>query len=128
MLAVVAGDAGLGTAFTATAVHGAPAALTFIQQPTDTEEDRRIRPPPAVAVTDRLGNRVTSGRVDVSMTLVQFSGSPFARLRGGTERRTESGVAVFEDLRIDRTGSGFRLQARAGGLTVDSEPFRVYDD
>ena len=49
-------------------------------------------------------------------------------LRGGTERHTESGVAVFEDLHIDRTGSGFRLQARAGGLTVDSEPFRVYDD
>jgi hypothetical protein len=62
------------------------------------------------------------------MSLVLFSGSLFARLRGGTERRPDDGVAVFDDLRIDRSGSGFRLRAHLRAIAVDSDPFTVRDD
>lgn len=126
--AIVQENGEIRLAFTAAAVHGAPASLTYAQQPSDTEEDERIRPPVVVAALDRLGNRATRSNAEVSMSLVVLSGPPSARLRGGAERRLENGVAIFESLRIDRSGSAFLLRARAGGLTIDSQPFRVHDD
>jgi hypothetical protein len=124
----VHGAAGLRVTFTATATHGAPVRLAFTVQPSDVEEDERIRPAVEVTIYDRLGNVATGVRDEVRMSLVLFSGSLFARLRGGTERRPDDGVAVFDDLRIDRSGTAFRLRAHLGGIAVDSNPFAVHDD
>lgn len=125
--AIVQGDTELRVTFVATAVHGAPASLQFTQQPSDTEEDERIRPPVAVTAIDRLGNRTTRSSAEVSVSLLVFGGSRSARLRGGRERRLENGTAVFSDLRVDREGV-FQLRAQLGGLSVESGLFRVFDD
>jgi hypothetical protein len=97
-------------------------------QPSDVDEDDRIRPPVEVTVYDRLGNVATGARGEIHMSLVLFTGSPFARLRGGTDRQPSNGVAVFDNLRVDRSGSGFRLRAHLGGIAIDSGPFTVRDD
>lgn len=114
--------------FTATAIHGAPASLLFVQQPTNAEEGERIRPPPAVAAFDRLGNPATHAGGEVSLTLLTLSGSARARLRGDTDRPLVDGVAVFTDLEVDRSGSAYLLRARLGSLATTSQPFRVDDD
>lgn len=125
--AAVQGDGALRATFVTTAVHGAPASLRFTQQPSDTEEDERIRPPVSVTALDRLGNLTTRSNAEVKVALVVFSSRGDARLRGGTDRRLRNGTAVFEDLRVDREGV-FQLRARLGDVTAESGIFRVFDD
>jgi Big-like domain-containing protein len=116
--------------FTARATSGggggsAPARLAFRVQPSDTEKRRNIEPPVEVVVLDGNGNRVTSREIEVKLDLI---GERDGRLRGDSSRRTESGVATFSGLRVEREGE-YRLRASADGLpSVDSERFEVHDN
>jgi hypothetical protein len=125
--AVVSGVGVVG--FTATATSGgggggggsSPSRLEFRVQPLDTEEDRRIDPPVEVVVLDQQGNRVTDGRFRINLELLGDDGS----LKGDRSRQTESGVATFDDLKVDKDGD-YRLRASADGLpSVESRQFHI---
>jgi hypothetical protein len=114
--------------FTATATNdggggggSSPSRLEFRVQPLDTEEDRRIDPPVEVVVQDQNGNRVTGGQFRINLELLGDDGD----LRGDRSRQTQSGVATFDDLRVDKEGD-YRLRASADGLpSVESNQFRI---
>lgn len=125
--AAVTRDPGVSVTFTSTAVHDAAHSIAFTVQPSDVEEDRDIRPPVEVTVYDQYGNPTTRLRELVTMSLVPFTGNFLATLRGDLREPLEDGVARFGDLRITRSGSGFRLRARFGDLQIESQPFSVVE-
>lgn len=121
---------GIGAvSFNATATGGGGGArasqLGFRVQPSDTEEDDRISPPVEVVVLDQAGNRVTGGEFRIKLDLI---GNRRGDLEGDSEESTVSGVATFNDLRVDREGN-YRLRASTDGLpSVESDHFEVEDD
>ncbi|MGH3369755.1 MAG: Ig-like domain-containing protein [Nocardioidaceae bacterium] len=99
--------------------------LVFRVQPSDVDERQRIEPAVEVAVVDQNGNLVAESGIRIRIELVPDNG----RLRGDRNRDTENGVAVFDDLEVQRGGEGYRLRASAPDLpglgTAESEPFDV---
>jgi hypothetical protein len=94
-------------------------------QPSNTREKKTISPPVEVEVLDPDGNRVTSQEIEVKLDLI---GDRDGKLGGDTRQRTESGVARFTDLKVEREGD-YRLRASADGLpSVDSDRFEVQHD
>lgn len=123
----IADNPDIDVRFTAIAIHTAPHALLFTVQPSTAEQDRRIEPPVEVTIVDRFGNPATRAREEITMSLVPFAGTLFARLHGKLDERIEDGVARFRDLRVSRVGTGYRLRARFGTLIADSEPFTIVE-
>jgi len=131
--AVVSGVGVVAFSATATSVGGGgggggggsePARLEFRVQPSNTREKRKIAPAVEVEVLDQDGNRVTSQEIEVKLDLI---GERDGKLKGHRRERTESGVARFSDLSIERNGD-YRLRASADGLpSVDSDEFEVHD-
>ena len=124
--AVVSGVGFVG--FTATGAGGgggsSASRLAFQRQPSDAEEDERIRPPVEVVVLDAEGERVTQGGFKVKLEL---TGSDDGKLKGQREENTRAGVATFDDLKVDREGE-YRLRASVDGLPpVDSDEFDIED-
>jgi hypothetical protein len=122
-------------AFSATATNGGggggggggqeAARLDFRVQPSNAREKKTISPPVEVEVLDRDGNRVTSREIEVKLDLI---GDRDGKLGGDTRQRTDSGVARFTDLKVEREGD-YRLRASADGLpSVDSDRFEVQHD
>ncbi|HEX7336415.1 MAG TPA: Ig-like domain-containing protein [Gemmatimonadales bacterium] len=126
--AVVSGIGAVG--FSATATGGDDGGsrarqLAFRVQPSDTEEDERISPPVEVVVLDQDGNRVSGGEFRIKLDL---TGDRRGKLKGDREERTVSGVATFNDLKVDREGD-YRLRASTDGLpSVESDEFEVEED
>jgi hypothetical protein len=80
----------------------------------------------ADAVLDEDGNVVTQGSFEVKLELV--GGDDDAELEGEDEERTESGIATFDDIEINREGH-YRLRASTDGLpSADSNEFEVEED
>lgn len=133
--AVVNGTVGLDETATVTVVTTPeppePAGLAFIVQPTDAEEDGVIEPAVAVAVVDAVGDVVPLSGIEIRLELIRDQGQGSDELEGDASRETESGVAVFPELAVDRDDSGYQLRATAPGRpelgSVDSEPFDVED-
>jgi hypothetical protein len=99
--------------------------LAFSQQPANTPIGSVITPPVMVQVQDQFGNRVTS---DNSHQVVLTIGSnPGGGALGGTVSKTVSaGVATFNNLTIDKIGTGYMLVATSASLTqVTSSSFNV---
>jgi hypothetical protein len=126
--AVVSGVGVVGFSATATNSGGGgntgASRLAFREQPSDAEEDERINPPVQVAVLDEHGERVTQGRFKVKLELI---GSDRGKLKGRRDEDTRDGVAIFDDLKVDREGE-YRLRASVDGLpSVDSDEFEIHD-
>jgi hypothetical protein len=115
--------------FTALATNGGgggggaePTRMEFLVQPSNTKQKRRITPPVEVVVLDQDGNPVTSQQIEVKLDLI---GERDGGLKGHIRKWTESGVATFSDLKVEREGN-YRLHASADGLpSVDSDGFEV---
>lgn len=113
--------------FVATASAGAPAQLTFVVQPSAVDENATITPPVDVAITDALGNVVTSATDAVTLAITAGTGDPSATLSGTLTVNATNGVASFGDLSIDLPASDYSLEATASGLTsATSTPFAVH--
>jgi hypothetical protein len=91
--------------------------LAFDQQPSNVNAGEVITPSVTVQVLDGDGNLVTSP-VDVSLAL--SGGDPGATLGGTTTRTSSGGVATFDDLTVDKVGTGYQLDASTTGLVGDS--------
>jgi hypothetical protein len=103
---------------------GPAAGIVFGQQPTNTISNQTISPAVTVRVVDAYGNLVASGAYPVSIGI--GSNPSRGTLSGTTLRFTSGGVATFNTLSINRTGSGYRLVARAPFLaTTTSNSFNI---
>ncbi|HEY7687025.1 MAG TPA: Ig-like domain-containing protein, partial [Gemmatimonadales bacterium] len=98
--------------------------LTFSSQPTTTVAGATITPVVAVTAHDQFGNIATgfSGSVTVAIGTNPGGGA----LSGTTTRTAAAGVATFNNLSIDKAGSGYTLNATAPGLSGSaSGPFTI---
>lgn len=90
--------------------------LGFIAQPTQTMAGAAIAPPVQVAFQDGAG--ATAAEATGTITLA-FSANPTGTTLGGTLSATAvAGVAAFADLRIQRAGQPYSLQATAAGVAA----------
>jgi hypothetical protein len=101
---------------------GANTHLVFATQPSDATEGATIKPAVRVAVVDQQGGLVTSVSGTVTLDL---SGGKKAKLGGDRSRSLSGGVATFDDLTVNRTGT-YTLVAQLDGIgSVESAPFRI---
>lgn len=107
---------------TLTMIAGAVDSLVFTQQPTITNVNEIITPSVRVQLVDQFGNEVETSGIDVSMALTSGTGS----LTGTSPVSTNSlGIADFDDLEIDDTGSK-ELTASSTGLDSEiSDSFEI---
>ncbi len=128
--AVVSGVGVVGFSATATTAGGGgggggASRLVFQLQPSDTDRDKRITPPVEVVVLDADGQRVTEGEFEI---ILELTGDEDGELKGDRSERTRFGVAIFDDLKVDKEGN-YILRASTDGLpSVESDPFEVQDD
>jgi invasin-like protein/Big-like domain-containing protein/calcineurin-like phosphoesterase family protein len=113
-----------GTSQTFTIQVGAPAGLAFSVQPSNTPAGAAITPAVRVAVQDSGGNVVSTATNSVTIALAT---NPVGGTLSGTLTASASGgVAQFSNLSIDKTGTGYTLQATAPLLTAAvSTPFNI---
>jgi hypothetical protein len=103
---------------------GPPVLLAFLVQPTTEDHDKPIKPPVEVGVMDGFGNLVDTATVSITMTIAVNPGGSV--LSGTTTQAAVNGVGVFDDLRLDKKGTGYVLAADAPGLGgALSVPFRI---
>ena len=104
---------------------GAPTHVTFTPQriPGDPTAPwptagATIAPPVPVVARDALGNAVETFTGSVTVAIEHNPGG--GTLSGTTTVSAVAGVATFNDLSIDRTGTGYNLRATASGLSADT--------
>jgi hypothetical protein len=97
-------------------IPAAPAQLAFSVGPSTTGAGVPIVPPPQVAVEDAFGNVVPTASNTVTMDIGTNPGG--ATLSGTLSRGATGGIATFDDLTLDRTGSGYTFVASSSPLTV----------
>src|SRR5512143_3493773 len=123
-LRVTSGALTAATSVTFNVSAGTATTLAFVTQPVSVLQGAPIAPPVAVAVQDGFGNTVPSAVNNITMSI---GTNPNAGTLSGTLTVAASGgVATFSDLHIDNPGTGYTLQAAAGGFTaVVSAAFNV---
>jgi MYXO-CTERM domain-containing protein len=94
---------------------GAPVALNFLTQPSDTKAGYSISPSVQVGMLDQFGNQVDMGSNDISIDLGTNAGG--GTLSGTLTVTASNGVATFSDLSLDKIGDGYTLTASSAGLT-----------
>ncbi|MBI3789261.1 MAG: hypothetical protein HY275_00065, partial [Gemmatimonadetes bacterium] len=105
---------------------GAPTSLVVVTDPTSTSALTAIAPPVAIAVTDALGNTVTSATNAVTVALTAGTGTAGAVLGGSTTVNAVGGIATFSGLTVDKVGVSYKLTATATGLgSITTLPFNV---
>lgn len=101
--------------FTGTAQPGSATQMTFNAQPSNTVAGAAMSPV-IVAVRDVFGNVVTSSSASVALAIANNPSN--GTLSGTATRAAVNGIATFNDLAIDRVGSGYTLTATSVGLTT----------
>ena len=113
-LTAAATSLGGATSVSFNVTPGAASTLVFAIQPSDAVAGTAIAPAIRVEAQDMQGNLVTSFNGEVTVTI---GTNPGAATLAGTAMRTASGgVALFNDLALDRQGSGYRLNATSTGF------------
>jgi hypothetical protein len=102
--------------FTATGLADIADHLIFSVEPSTTKHGKHITPAVEVSVVDQFGNLVTSATDAITMTIAVDGSGGGATLGGTTTVNAVGGVAVFGNLDIDLSGSGYQLNAAAAGL------------
>ncbi len=98
--------------------------LVVDEQPEDTPVGEPISPPVVVRVVDGLGSTLTDFTGNVTATLASNPGG--ATLSGDLVESIQNGIATFDDLRLNRPGSGYRLGfSTPGAAGATSAAFSV---
>lgn len=115
----IVSPAGLNTVQTlAPFVPGPASRLAFSRQPTNSPAGALAMSEIRVAIQDAQGNMITSGAAASSnVTMAIASNVGGATLSGTTSVNAVNGEAIFADLGIDITDTGYRLVASSGALT-----------
>ena len=104
-------------------VVGAPAKLVFGQQPTSAVAGVAISPAVTVRILDAGNNLVTSASNSISMAIQNNAGG--GSLSGTLSHNASGGIATFNDLSIDKVGTGYTLSATGVGPGVTSTGFDI---
>jgi len=109
---------------------GAPTKLAFGTQPANVEANAVFGAPVTATIVDAYGNVVTGATnavtVDFGVNVWKSVFSNGSSLFGTKTANAVSGVATFNNLRVDKPGPGYTLAAAAAGLTAGtSTPFAV---
>jgi hypothetical protein len=104
---------GPSVTFTGTAHPGGAAVLTYTTGPATTVAGATM-PSVVVAVHDAFANLVTTSTASVTLAIDNNPAS--GTLSGTTTRSAVNGVATFNDLSIDHSGTGYTLIASATSL------------
>ncbi|WPB74180.1 S8 family serine peptidase [Archangium violaceum] len=94
---------------------GAVAGLAFSVQPANVAAGTAFAPVVKVSIQDEYGNVAASAHDEVTLSLA--SNPEGAALVGTMKAAAVNGVASFNDLAVNRVGSGFTLVAASGSLT-----------
>ncbi len=107
-------------------VHGPPAQLVFLTQPTNNLVDTAIQPAVQVELRDAFGNRASSSNAAVTLQIDANPGG--ATLANGGPIAAVNGIATFPDVSFDQPGLGYTLRALSGGLTsAPSASFNIFE-
>ncbi len=112
------------TSGTITLGAGPTSRLVFTVQPEDATAGAVITPAVKVTAQDASGNTATSftGSVSVAIGTNPSGGTLLAT----TPKTAVSGVASFDDLRVNKAGTGYTLTATSGTLTsATSSAFNI---
>ncbi|HET9709983.1 MAG TPA: hypothetical protein VFP39_16900, partial [Gemmatimonadales bacterium] len=101
--------------------HGPATSLTFTTGPASVVAGAQIATLTVTAL-DANGHTATDFASAITVSIVGGTGAPGATLSGTTTVNASLGVASFSSLSIDKSGSGFSLQATASGLTAATSP------
>jgi len=75
-------------------------------------------------VLDENGQLVTQGEFEIKLEVLGDNGG---KLKGHEREKTRSGVATFNDLKVDKEGQ-YRLRASSDGLpSIDSDIFEIHE-
>ena len=103
---------------------GAAAKLVFNQQPTNTAATLTITPAIIIQVQDANGNPVTTSTAAITVAIGTNPGS--GTLSGTLTLSASAGNATFNNLSINKAGTGYTLTASSTGLTsAASNPFNI---
>jgi len=99
--------------------------LNFSQQPSNTVAGQTITPAITVQVRDQYNNvRDHDSSTSVSIAIKNNAGG--GTLSGTTPRTASSGIATFNDLGINKSGTGYTLEVISSGLTsATSSSFNI---
>ncbi len=113
-----------GAPVVVTFTPGSPSRLAFATQPEDTVAGDAI-PGVTVRIEDDLGNLIEDATEEIGVSIQDNPAG--GELSGTSTLAAENGIAVFDDLRIDRAGEGYTLVAEAVDLEgVVSEAFVIF--
>src|SRR5581483_11504411 len=103
---------------------GSATRLVFSVQPSNAAAGVAISPAVVVTAQDALGNVATGFTGSVTMSIAT---NPSGGTLGGvTTVSASGGQATFDNLTIDRAGTGYARRASAGGLTsATSSAFNI---
>jgi hypothetical protein len=96
---------------------GTATQLAFTQDPTTAAAGEPISPAVQVAVLDSENNVAVGYTGNVTVAITVGTGTGGATLSGMKTVAAQSGVATFNDLSIDKVGTGYTLTATSGTLT-----------
>jgi NHL repeat len=108
-------------------VPGAPAKLGFTVQPINSPGGALQMSTVKVAVQDANGNTVTTGAASTAVINLNINANVNgAVLSGTTSVAAVAGVATFTDLGIDKSATGYKLQASSGSyVSAYSNAFNI---
>lgn len=109
----VTGLVGSPVLFNATGRHGLPAKPQFSVQPASVAAGSAVAPAVSVVVRDNFGNTATAFNDTVMLRIVTNPGG--AALKGNVVVAA-AGVATFNSLVLNKSGVGYRLDAKAKGV------------
>jgi hypothetical protein len=96
--------------------NGRAKQLGFVAQPSSVLRGEVMIPAVQVAIQDRAGRTITKAAAIVTVAITTGSGASGAVLSGTLSRAAVGGIATFDDLTIDREGSGFTITASTPDL------------
>ncbi len=104
--------------------YGPPVELQFMVGPATAQSGRSLNPAVSVVVLDAVGRQVED--YNGAVTVALGPNSPNGMLSGSLTVNASQGVAIFSNLSVNLTGSGYTLVATANSLpSVSSHAFDV---
>ena len=93
---------------------GAATRLAFLVQPMNAIAGQSISPALQVAIQDNAGNTVRNATDPVTIAIGNNPGA--STLSGNVTRDAVNGIATFNDLSLNRSGTGYELVASSGSF------------
>jgi len=92
--------------------------LAFSVEPSSTAAGAIVSPAVTVSVLQADGNLSSGSSASITLEITAGTGTAGAALGGTLTRAAVNGVATFNDLTLDKAGTGYSLTAKSGSLSA----------